>query len=355
MSETMRAWIHSRAGLPSAVLSLSTATAPNGVVADSHVRVRISHSALNPGASIVMQILPFVFRGSPAVPEMDFSGTVVDCGKSVPSDRRLEVGTQVFGSIPVGQHVKSGCGSLSELVSVEHTSVFKKPSHATLEEVAGLGIAGATALELINRAGLKKGDAVLVHGASGGIGHLVLQMCRHEVGETGRVVAVCSGEHVAWVKELGCNEVIDYKLHAPVHKYLKQTYADSRFNAVIDAVGIQDLFNNCPSFLAEGKPFISVGPRAKKYSFIGILSTVGLMAQNLLWPRILGGVPRPYIQATGISNLEALRTLADMVEQGIIKVHIGLLVDMENAQQAYTRMLSGHAGGKIIVKVQDLD
>lgn len=202
----MKAWTHTSAGLPEKVLSLSTIPIPE-ITSPTQVRVKISYCALNPGASIVMQLLPFFFRASPAIPEMDFSGAVEKLGESVPVERQLDIGTKVFGSIPLSQHVKSTSGSLAEYVGVEHTAVARKPDNGELEEMAGLGIAGATALELLRAARLRRGNSVLVNGASGGIGHLALQMCCKEVGETGRVVAVCSSSNVEWVKELGADEV----------------------------------------------------------------------------------------------------------------------------------------------------
>jgi NADPH:quinone reductase-like Zn-dependent oxidoreductase len=60
---------------------------------------------------------------------------------------------------------------------------------------------------LIEKAQLKSGDAVLVNGASGGIGTLVVQMAKDIVGESGRVVAICSGRNVELVKGLGADEV----------------------------------------------------------------------------------------------------------------------------------------------------
>ena len=201
----MKAWVHNRAGLPSMVLELSSIPRPR-ISSSTQVLVKISHCALNPGASIVMQLLPFYFRASPAIPEMDFSGIIVAAGADVPEDRQTP-GTQVFGSIPLSQHVKNTSGALAEYVLVEHTAVVKKPGNAELSNVAGFGIAGATALELRKAAKLKKGDSVLINGASGGIGHLIMQMCRKEVGETGRIVAVCSKDNVDWVKQNGADEV----------------------------------------------------------------------------------------------------------------------------------------------------
>ncbi|KAF2264311.1 zinc-binding oxidoreductase, partial [Lojkania enalia] len=347
----MKAWVHTRVGLPSDVLSLSTIPTPS-ISSPNQVLIRISHCALNPGASITMQLLPFYFRKSPAIPEMDFSGTVVQCGSQVLADRALKPGTYVFGSIPVSQHVRLTCGALAEYVVVEHTSVVRKPSDAKLEEVAGLGIAGATALDLIKAAKLKKGDSVLVNGASGGIGHFAVQMCREAVGETGKVVAICSSNNVPWVKLLGCNEVIDYAQNSPVHKYLAKEYSATRFDVVIDAVGVQEIFNNCPAFLAEKKPYVSVGPRPNNYTVLSMLTILGSMAKNFLWPKLFGGVPRPYMQAASVSDYTTLLELGKLVEERKLKAVVGMLVKMEDAQKAYQQLLSGHTKGKVVVQVQ---
>ena len=193
-------------GLPSRVLSLSTLPIPS-ITLPTQVLIKTSHCALNPGPSIIMQLVPFIVRASQAIPEMDFSGTIVEIGSSVSSERNLAIGTEVFGSMPLSQHVKTVSGALAEYIVLDCAAVVKKPTGISLEGAAGLGISGCTALDLIKAAKLKSGDKVLVNGASGGIGHLVLQMCRMGVGETGRVIAVCSSSNVEWVKELGANEV----------------------------------------------------------------------------------------------------------------------------------------------------
>jgi NADPH:quinone reductase-like Zn-dependent oxidoreductase len=93
----------------------------------------------------MMQFLPFIFRASPAIPEMDFSGVIEECGEAVPKERRLNHDVPVFGSIPVPLHIRKTCGALAEYVVVEQTAVMVMPPYAQLAEVAGLGIAGATA------------------------------------------------------------------------------------------------------------------------------------------------------------------------------------------------------------------
>lgn len=163
-----------------------------------------------------MQICPSFLRAKPAIPELDFSGIVVDVGSDVPASRNLAAGVPVFGSVLVGPHVSAGIGSLAEYVVVPATGVVRKPENLTLEKAAGLGVSGCTMLALMDRAKLEKGDKVLVNGASGGIGSMVVQLAKEAVGETGRVVAICSGANVEMVKKLGADEVrilISYDLN----------------------------------------------------------------------------------------------------------------------------------------------
>lgn len=211
---TMRAWVHTRAGPPSTVLSLSSDIPTPTIKEPTEVLIRISHAALNPGASIMMQLCPFIIRSKPAIPELDFSGTLVAAGSGALELGRLATGDSVFGSISVESHVMAGSGALAEFVVVPVANVAKKPnSNATDAEIAGLGVAGCTAVDLMDKAELKNGNSVLVNGASGGIGSMVVQMARDAVGTSGRVVAICSGSNTGMVKELGADEVCQLNFH----------------------------------------------------------------------------------------------------------------------------------------------
>jgi NADPH:quinone reductase-like Zn-dependent oxidoreductase len=203
----MRAWTYSKAGPPSTVLTLRSDIPLPTLKTPNDVLVRVSHTALHPGSSIIMQLCPSIFRASPAIPETEFSGTVISTGCAVAPARELIPGTRVFGSVLVGPHVRTGVGALAEWLVVDAGSVARMPGRVGLEEMAGLAVSGCTALALMERAGLKLGDGVLVNGASGGIGHMVVQLAKRAVGESGRVVAICSEINFEMVKSLGADEV----------------------------------------------------------------------------------------------------------------------------------------------------
>jgi reticulon-4-interacting protein 1, mitochondrial len=200
----MRAWTHSRAGPASAVLTLTSAAKTPTLTSPTAVLVRISYASLNPGGSIMMTLCPNVFRATPAIPELDFSGTLVAMGSDV---KDFAVGDKVFGTVLLGPHVKAGIGTLAEYVALEAATVLKIPAGFGEREAAGLPIAACTALVLVETAGLKEGDRVVVNGASGGVGTFAVQMVREKVGKSGKVVWICSGRNAEVVRELGADEV----------------------------------------------------------------------------------------------------------------------------------------------------
>lgn len=213
----MHAWTHTSRGPPTRVLHLVSNVPVRHPKTASEILVKVSYAALNPGGAIMMHFVPFILRHSPAVPEMDFSGVVVELGPATENDSltggaqesSFKVGDRVFGSIEVPTHVGGGHGALAEYVVVNPKHCCRAPANAKMEELAGLGIAGTTALRLIKTAEpwLKPGAKVLVNGASGGIGSLVVQLAKNVVGDSGLVVAVCSARNRDLVLGLGPDAV----------------------------------------------------------------------------------------------------------------------------------------------------
>lgn len=277
----------------------------------------------------MMQLLPSFLHTYPSIPELDFFGTIAAVGSSVPASRGLVPGANVFGSVPVPQHLR-GAGALAEYVALEAGTVALAPGKATAEEAAGLPVSGCSALALMKAAKLERGMKVLVNGASGGVGSLVVQMAKNAVGPEGKVVAMCSGTNADLVKSLGADEVVDYQAHAPVHKFLAGTYVEDKFDVVIDAYGVQDFFAHSAGYLKPRKQFVTVGIAFAEYTTSSLLYAVGQMMKNALLPSWLGGVNRPYAQITGMATLEGLESLRDMVENGQLRGVVDGVWEMEN-------------------------
>jgi NADPH:quinone reductase-like Zn-dependent oxidoreductase len=206
-SVTMKALIHTSRGLPLSVLRLSYNLPIPRITNPTDVLIKVSHASFDPGAAILMNLIPMTFRTKPSIPETDFSGTVIATGKAVSPSRELIPGTKVCGSAPLAGMILHGRGVLAEYVIVPAENVVLKPEGMGWEEAAGLPVVGNVALAVMDLARVKKGERVLLNGASGGIGSLVVQIAKQAVGEDGRVVALCSGRNEGMVKGLGADEV----------------------------------------------------------------------------------------------------------------------------------------------------
>jgi NADPH:quinone reductase-like Zn-dependent oxidoreductase len=202
----IRAWTHDITGPPEKVLALHNSLPRPQLSSGTQVLVRVKYAALNPAGSVMMQLCPSFLRTKPSIPEMDFAGQIVDVGVDVDPSRGLKPGIDVFGSIPVSDHLK-GHGSLSDYVVLDACYVTIVPKGMDMQAAAGLPIAGCTALCLMEKAELKPGQKILVNGAAGGIGSLVTQMVRNLIGKEGRLVVVCSRDKEQSARELGAEEV----------------------------------------------------------------------------------------------------------------------------------------------------
>lgn len=205
LPRTMKAWLVTKNGEPRDALTLRTDVAVPTTVKAGNLLVKVAYAALNPADLNFMAHIPnwVPFRRNPTA-GLDFAGTVVRVGASVPASLGLSVGADVCGSFNV-LSVAMGRGSLAEYIEIPASKVALTPKRLSPREAAGaLGIAGQTAYIVLREAGIKAGDRVLVNGASGGVGSVLVQVA-HAQGAV--VYGVCSGGNAEFVKGLGAHEV----------------------------------------------------------------------------------------------------------------------------------------------------
>lgn len=330
------------------------------------ILVRVSHAALNPADLQFMKAIPtwLPFRRG-AIPGLDFAGEVIAVGPNVASvaahaAKPLTVGTLVAGCMSVPR-VATGHGSLAQYVSVPAEMVSRLPSglegaaqgggnaSASLSTVVGfLGCAGQTAHLVINDAAAVAAFSVaqprvLINGASGGVGSLLIQIAK---ARGAYVAAVCSAANADFVKELGADEAIDYNLHAPLHTYLAKTFESQPFNLIYDCVGDQQLFSYSASYLSPNGALISIvgGPTQGVVPFV----------RNKLVPTFLGGTARTFKILGMMPSGERARGVAKWVEDGTLKqMPIDSEYKMGDVVKAYEKLATKRARGKIIIKVQE--
>ena len=362
---TMWAWHRPSRGPVTTHLHLATTyTTPEPPHPDSgDVLVRVSHVALEYGIAIIMPIFPSIPFRPPLVPEVAFSGTVVASGSKALSEVR-EVGTRVMGFQTLPRILFHSQGVLAEYVKVPGEQLIKLPDvmmgEAAMAQAAGLNASGSTARKMIRTAVVKAGDRVLVNGAGGSVGLVVVQLLK-ERGAS--VVGVASGRNAEMVRGNGADEVsldnvlvvlllntrqfVDYTAHASLPTFLASTYGSAPFDHIFDCVGSQELYVKSPAYLKEHGDLINIGAM-----ITGIGEGLWNWFQNTWRPVWLGGTPRKYVMfSTPLDRNEGVLLLR-MVEEGKLRVPIDSIWEMEEALKGYERLTSKRARGKVIIKVE---
>jgi len=205
MPPTMRAWVVRRRGPARSALELDTSFPTPAVPTSSSadVLIRVSHVSLQFSSEMLMQTLPQLPFAGAWIPELELSGSVVAAGDAAPAEVRGP-GTRVvaFQNIPAA--VLLGRGVLAEFVRLPGSQVARIDAAVDMASASGINGAGSTALKMIRTAGVRDGHSVLVNGASGSVGSVLVQLCKLR---GARVVGVASGGNEAMVRGLGVDEV----------------------------------------------------------------------------------------------------------------------------------------------------
>ncbi|KAH8202742.1 hypothetical protein TruAng_003118 [Truncatella angustata] len=338
LPKTMWSWSIHANGEPREALRLSQVPLPPSP-SGSNLLIRVTHAAINPAdTSLFDAWIPF--RGRPG---FDFIGSVVGVGPKVPVQiKRLMSGMEVVGALGLNQ-ILWGAGTLAEYVQVPVDLVALKPPNLTTEQALGCGIAGQTAVMVMREAGEVKGSRVLVNGASGGVGTILVQVLK---AKGAYVVGICSKRNEDLVRRLGANEVIDYTARDDLYHFLADAYSNEQLDLVIDCVGDDALFTRSPAYLLPTGRFIEVVPGRTRgiYPFL----------MNQLRPVFLGGTPRQYKILGLAPSGRYAHELAQWIEDGKVRE---ILVDseygMKDVVRAYEKLMTRRATGKIVIKIQD--
>ncbi len=168
------------------------------------VLVKIAASSVNTVDTMIRTMGPDLPLSSaaPGLLGMDFAGTVEAVGEDVSG---YKVGDEVYGC---AGGLADLPGTLAEYISADHNLIALKPKNISMREAAALPLVAITAYEGLIRTGVKAGQKVLVHGGSGGVGHVALQLAK-EMGAD--VYSTGGGDHqTALIEKLGAT-AINYK------------------------------------------------------------------------------------------------------------------------------------------------
>jgi NADPH:quinone reductase-like Zn-dependent oxidoreductase len=200
----MRAWVRTRRGPANSSLQLTSIPTPDvPTESSSDVLIRVSHISLQVSTEIMMKAIPSLPFSGPHVPELELSGQVVAAGGGAPTELRTP-GTSVIAFRNPLTAMLMGYGVLAEYVRLPSSQVCLIDPAVDMVSASGVHCSGSAALNMIRTAGVREAHRVLVNGASGSAGSLLVQLCKIR-GAT--VVGVASGGNEAMVRELGADEV----------------------------------------------------------------------------------------------------------------------------------------------------
>lgn len=311
MSDTMRAATYERYGDPE-VLTITDMPKPK--VGPGEIRVRVRAVSVNPVDWKIMAggLDPMMDAIFPVIPGWDVAGVVEEVGIDTPE---FSVGDEVVAY--ARKDVVHG-GTFAELVTVPVRCAARKPSSASWEEAAGLPLAGLTAYQVLTRLGVEKGSTVLVHGASGGVGRMGVQIAR-DLGA--RVIGTASEKNHDMLRGLGAEPVTYGDGLADRVKEL----APEGVDIVADFVG--GVVDVTTAVLAEGSRHGSIADP-------DVLKAGG----QWMWVR---------------PDAEGLAYLSQMVDDGRLSVEVAETFPLEKAADAFSLSKDGHTSGKIVVVVSE--
>jgi NADPH:quinone reductase-like Zn-dependent oxidoreductase len=296
------------------------------------VLIEVKAAAINPiDKGIILGNLQALLPISlPATLAYDVSGIVVDKGDGV-SD--FEIGDLVYARVPQEQ-----MGTIAEYTSVGVDAVSKKPGNISFEEAAGLPLAGLTALQSLEYAGIKENDKVLIHAGSGGVGSFAIQYAK---AKGAYVYTTTSTENVSWVKELGADRVIDYKTED-----YKNIVKDA--DIVFDTLGKHYSAEAFEVVKQGGKVVSVVGPLDESTAKMFGMSEYKL-PEDLA--KLSAQKEAEYKFIFMHPNGSHLSEIKAMIEDDKIKPIVDEVYQFSESIDAFNHLASGRAKGKIVIKI----
>lgn len=269
---------------------------------------------------------------TPAILGMDFAGVVEAVGDGV---TRFAVGDEVYGC---AGGLADLPGALAEYMAADCDLIAHKPPSLSMKEAAALPLVAITAYEGLMRAGIKQGQKVLVHGGSGGVGHIALQLAVHFGAD---VYSTGGGEkQLALIEELGATG-INYKTES-VEQYVAKHTGGDGFDVVFDSVGGANIVNSFEAAALNGQ----------------VATTVSMCELDLTLAHFKGlSLHVVFMLIPMLHNCkrdqhgEILRSLAQIVESGGVKPVLDeKQYSLEQAGQAHARLESRKAMGKVVIE-----
>ncbi len=332
----MRASVFTEFGPPE-VLQLEEVAKP--VPRDDEILIRVHATAVNYADTLVRNFraispgkfnMPFLFwligkivfglrKPRIQIPGSEFAGEVESAGKDV---ARFRQGDRVFGF--------SGprMGADAEYLRMRGNGVVAiKPANMTDEEAAAVPYGAIMALDLLRKTGLRPGQALLVIGASGGIGSWVVQLAKSRFGA--QVTGVCGAPRLEYVKSLGADKVIDGT---------KEDFSagGEAYDVIVDVLGKSPCARAERSLKPNGRCFL-VSFKAKH-------------VLRMLRASLTGG--KKVVCVLLKEKAEDLELIKELIEAGAVKSVVDRCFPLEQAAEAHRYVEHGSRTGSVVLTIE---
>jgi NADPH:quinone reductase-like Zn-dependent oxidoreductase len=282
---------------------------------DNDVLIRVHAAAVNP---VDWKVREGHMKGSvdykmPLILGWDLSGVVEKTGVAV---TRLEVGDEVFSRPDIARN-----GAYADYIIADDALVALKPKKIDHIRASAIPLAGMTAWQaLFDVAGLQAGQRILIHAAAGGVGTFAVQLAKWK---GAFVIGTASAGNVDFVRELGADEVVDYT-STPFESYV------SDVDVVLD----------------------TMGGETQDRSW-GVLKPGGILVSIVSPPPENAAAQHKVRGAFHFldPNAGQLTRIAELVDAGKIRSMVDRIFPLSEARKAQELSETGHARGKIVLKV----
>ena len=262
----------------------------------------------------LQSVLPHAF---PLVPGWEAAGVVEELGEGI---HGLRKGDRVW---TCARKPRVQGGTYAEYVAVPESSCAKMPANLLFEEGAAVPLAGLTAWQELERAGVGKGTTVLVHAAAGGVGHFAVQLARHR---GARVFGTAGPANQEFVLAQGAEAAIDYTREDFVEASKRRV--PEGMDVVLDHVGGETLHRSFDA-VRRGGVVLSIveAPDAARAA-----STEARAERLLVSP-----------------DAAQLQILAGLAERRVVRPQVRTIYPLHEAAAAHEASEGGHVRGKLVL------
>jgi NADPH:quinone reductase-like Zn-dependent oxidoreductase len=291
--------------------------APRPEPKEDEILIRVMSAGVNPvDASICAgRMSRFLGDRLPLIPGMDVAGVVEKTGAKI---TKFKKGDSIYAYLSFKEQ-----GGYAEFAIAREDEMALKPKAITFDEAAAVPLAATTAWQaLIDTAKVEKGQTVLIHGGSGGVGHFAIQIAK---ARGAKVIATASTPNLDLLKELGADQAIDYTT-TKFEEVVKDV------DVVLDAVR-GDTLARSYGVVKKGGIIVSITGQPDQTE----LEKHGIRGSSLM----------------AHPDAKVLEELAKLIDAKKIKPVVSQVLPLADAAKAHEQIATRHTRGKIVLKVAD--